>query len=333
MSINKKALTRYLAYDRCLRNPGNHTWKDLIKKANEALAEEGLVGIGKTQFYADILFMEQCEWKAPIEKKKRGTTVYYFYSDRNYSITSQPLNDLELSQLKSAISVLTRFKGLPQFDWIHELIPALETKLGLIKVQGEVISYDNNLDYEGLKYITPLFSAITEKKAIKMLYQDFKSPLPYEIDFHPQFLKQFNNRWYAMGYNPAQETLVWTVALDRIKRIDDSVMEYFEMNYDWEEYFSDFIGVTRSGFEVIEVKILIQDAEQAAYIRTNPLHQSQRPIRQVEGGFETTLKLIPNYELEKLILSFGERIEVVSPESFRMRIAERIKKMADLYVG
>ena len=73
MSINKKALTRYLAYDRCLRNTGaKYTWQRLIDEANKALLEEGLEGIGKTQFYADMQYMELSEWKAPIEKYKDG---------------------------------------------------------------------------------------------------------------------------------------------------------------------------------------------------------------------------------------------------------------------
>jgi predicted DNA-binding transcriptional regulator YafY len=43
------------------------------------------------------------------------------------------------------------------------------------------------------------------------------------------------------------------------------------------------------------------------------------------------LEVIPNFELERLILSFGEQVEVISPEPFKMRIAERIQKAIELY--
>ena len=60
MSINKKALTRYLAYDRCLRNTGaKYTWLRLLEEANKALLEEGLEGIGKTQFTKDTRFIQK----------------------------------------------------------------------------------------------------------------------------------------------------------------------------------------------------------------------------------------------------------------------------------
>jgi predicted DNA-binding transcriptional regulator YafY len=83
--------------------------------------------------------------------------------------------------------------------------------------------------------------------------------------------------------------------------------------------------------EPVEIRILILDEEQASYIRTKPIHETQKPLRKVEGGFETSIKVIPNYELEKLIMSFGERIKVLSPEEFRVRVGAKIKASALLY--
>ena len=332
MSINKKALTRYLAYDRCLRNRGRRwTWEDLRDEANKALEEEGMEGIGKTQFYADMQYMELSEWKAPIEKYKDGRTVYFRYSDSTYSINNQPLSDTEAEQLKSAVQVLSRFKGMPQFEWVNEIIPALETKLGLVNIEREIISFESNVDYEGITYITPIFNAIINSRVLKIVYQDFKSPLSYEVEFHPYYLKQFNNRWFAFGHNPLRKGLT-NLALDRIKASPEEInSNYIFKEVDWEDYFSDFIGVSKIEEKSVEIKFLILDSEQAAYIRTKPLHQSQKPIKQVENGFETSINVIPNYELEKLILSFGERIKVLSPKSFQKKIAERLKKCYLLY--
>lgn len=331
MSINKKALTRYLAYDKCLRNIGKHSWQDLVSKANDALAEEGLDGIGKTQFYADINFMQSSEWKAPIERYKEGRTVYFKYSDKNYSINNQPLNETEVKQLNSAIHVLSRFKGMPQFEWINEIIPILETKLGLVSVQNEILSFDSNIDYEGLINITPLFNAIVNKKVLEISYQDFRNPDSYKIIFHPYYLKQYNNRWFAFGYNPDRNTEYWNIALDRIKEINEVKQKYVFKEVNWEDYFADFIGVTKFEGKPVEIKILIKDAEQAAYIKTKPLHQTQKPIKKVKDGFETSIEVIPNFELEKMILSFGERIKIISPKQFQKKIKERIKNSLAIY--
>jgi len=335
MSINKKALTRFLAYDRLLRKQGRkYTWKELLEAANEALAEEGLTGIGKTQFYGDMQYMQFSEWKAPVETEQDPQDKrikYFFYEDPEYSISKQPLNESEISQLKSAITVLTRFKGMPQFEWINEIIPAIETKLGLITLEHDVISFESNLDYEGLIYITPIFNAIINKRVLRISYQDFKYPVPYDVEFHPAHLKQYNNRWFTFGYNPSRPSIIQNLALDRIKEVEEIRGENVRDEIDWEDYFSDFIGVSKREGETVEIRIFITDEEQAAYIRTKPMHQTQKQVKQVEGGFETSIKVIPNYELEKLILSFGERVKVVEPEEFRERISEKVRRMGELY--
>lgn len=331
MSINKKALTRYLAYDRCLRNTGaKYTWEALLEEANKALNDEGLEGIGKTQFYADMQYMELSEWKAPIEKYKNGRTVYFKYSDPTYSINNQPLNETESKQLKSAIQVLSRFKGMPQFEFINEIIPAIESKLGLISLEKEVMSFENNLDYEGLKFITPLFNAIVNKRVLIIEYQDFKSLLPYSISFHPYYLKQYNNRWFAFGFNENSSNTYWNMALDRIKSVQEVNSIYVETDINWEDYFYDIIGVTKLKEGNLETIKLWFSPSQAPYIITKPIHPSQK-IKNTEQGLEVTISVVPNYELEKLILSFGETVKVLSPKSFKDNIYERIKKTRDLY--
>ena len=124
---------------------------------------------------------------------------------------------------------------------------------------------------------------------------------------------------------------IQNLALDRIKKIEELTVKYKSSDIDWDDYFDDLIGVTKFNLTAVEIKLLITDAEQAAYIQTKPIHHSQKQIKQVEGGFETSIKVIPNYELESLILSFGERIKILSPKSFQERISNRSTKLYSLY--
>ena len=221
MPVNKKALLRYQIYDRCMRNPGRrYSQHDLLNEVNEALEEEDFRGIGRTQFYKDIDDMRYSTWRAPIEKYKDGRTVYYRYEDQSFSINNQPLNEAEVNQIKSALLVLSRFKGMPQFEWVNEIIPVIESKLGLVGKDKEVISFDHNLDYSGLDKITPLFHAIINKCVLKITYQDFKSDSSYAFIFHPYHLRQYNNRWFIFGHNQENEISCWNLALDRIIEIE-----------------------------------------------------------------------------------------------------------------
>jgi len=164
-------------------------------------------------------------------------------------------------------------------------------------------------------------------------YKEFKSPEPYTIFYHPQFLKQYNNRWFVFGKNenPPQEREnieVWTLSLDRILTIAESDHPYLESEMDWEEdYFFDIIGVTRiQGQEPEEIKLWFSP-KSAPYVFTKPLHHFQKP-KWLEGGeLEIRIRVIPNYELESVILSFGENTQVLEPEWLKEKIATRLKGM------
>jgi predicted DNA-binding transcriptional regulator YafY len=334
MPINRNALLRHQVIDRCLRNRQRRwTWKTILDKVNEALRENnpGSKGVGKTTFFKDLKDFEYNIYKADIKRIAEGKTIYYTYADEKYSISNQPLSEAEAQQLKSAIMVLSRFRGMPQFEWTNEIIPLLESKMGLDTTVKEIISFESNPDYVGLSNIPVLFNAVVNKRVLKITYQDFKSPVAYDVELHPYHLRQYNSRWFLFGHNPQWPDRIQNLALDRIQQIEETEENYRPDTTNWDDYFADMIGVTKFNNPPIEIKLHIADAEQAAYIQTKPIHQTQKQIRQVEGGFETKINVIPNYELEKLILSFGERIKVVAPSDFRERIYNRAKKLYERY--
>lgn len=335
MPVNRNAMLRYQVIDRCLCNKGRKwTWKEILDEVNRSLEQEFIEGVGKTTFFKDIIDMEQV-FKTTIEKFHGDSKkiIYYRYEDPEFSIRKQPINEHEAAQFKATIQILSRFKGLPQFEWVNEMIPMLETKLGLgHSEEKNIISFDNNEDYRGLEHITPLFNAIMYKRVLRVIYQDFKSAVQYELEFHPYHLKQHNSRWFVFGKDPDKPHLdISNLALDRIKAIAEIEVPYKNNDINWDEYFSDIIGVSKHNAPVEEVKILIKDEEQASYIATKPLHQTQKMIRKTEHGFETSIKVIPNYELKKLILSFGERIEIITPINLRNIIGEIGKKINTIY--
>jgi predicted DNA-binding transcriptional regulator YafY len=66
------------------------------------------------------------------------------------------------------------------------------------------------------------------------------------------------------------------------------------------------------------------------YIKTKPLHPSQS--YQFENDINRiTIKVIPNYELESLLLSYGENLQVLEPISFVEKMRIRIEKMKNNY--
>lgn len=334
MSINKNALIRYQVLDRCFRNTGRmYFWEDLLEECNKALTEfdPNNDGIQRRQLFDDIRFMEsESGWSIPLGRIRQGRKVYYRYDDLLFSISNQPLNDSEAEQIKSALQILSRFSGTPQFEWVNEMIPMLESKFGLIERKNQVISFESNVDLKGLHFLMPLFNAIINERVLLVKYKDFKSSEPYDITFHPYYLKQYNNRWFVFGLNSENQVFNWNLALDRIESFSETNEKYVPSENDWEEYFFDLVGVTRpEGVELQDV-VLQFSPKIAPYVITKPIHPSQKH-KNDPTGLEVRIKVIPNFELERLILSYGEQVKVVSPQDFKERISQLLNSAARLY--
>jgi len=329
MSINKNALLRYQVLDRCFRNTGRkYFWEDLLDEINKALVEfnGSESGIKRRQLFDDIKFMESDQgWSIPLGRKKDGRKTYYRYIDTEFSISNQPLNESEMNQIEAAISVLSRFSGTPQFEAVQEVIPVLKDRLGLKGTSKEVVFVESNIDLKGLDHLTTLYEAIVNEQVLRVVYQDFKSDEPFEFTFHPYYLKQYNNRWFVFGLNEDRGIPTWNLALDRIVNISESQNAYILGEIDWQDYFYDIIGVTKKdGVELQEV-ILEFKKESAPYVITKPLHPSQKSAER-DGNLIVTIEVFPNYELESLILSFGENVRVLKPEELRNRIILRLNE-------
>jgi predicted DNA-binding transcriptional regulator YafY len=335
MFTTKHQIVRYNRLDKCFQNFGKEFYiYDLLEEVNDAIVDYDAKssGIEMRTLRKDISFMRSSVgYDAPIETIKGSNGYYYRYSDSNYSINKSPLNDSEAELLKNAVSILQRFEGSPEFEWLNEIAPLLNDKFGLKNQEQKVMSLESNIDYEGYKYITPIFNAIINKKVLKIKYEPFNSS-QYEIIFHPYFLKQFNNRWFVFGYNEFNNNSQWNLALDRINGDIKNSKNIFKEDFtDWEDFFYDIIGVSKDPNGQAEEVKLVFNKEQAPYIKTKPLHPSQKSELLADGTLQVRIKVVLNYELEMRLLSFGEKVKVFSPDSLVNKISNRIKSMNGNY--
>jgi predicted DNA-binding transcriptional regulator YafY len=334
MSTNKNAVLRYNTLDKCFSNPGRqYYFDDLLEAVNKALLSENTdsSGIQTRQLREDIRFMKSEQgYFAPIESIRVGKKAYYRYEDSGFSINQTPLNKTEAEQLRNAISVLQRFEGSPEFEWVNELVPLLKDQFGLKDNATKVMGFDSNIEYSGYEYITPLFNAIVNQRVLKIDYRPFGKE-KQTLNFHPHYLKQFNNRWFVFGRNEHLEIKTWNLAIDRIETLGELDSKYVENSIDWEDFFDDMIGVTKLSESKVEKVELLFTKEQAPYVLTKPLHHSQKIKILDNESLKVTLELIVNYELEMKILSFAERVMVLTPLSLAKIVSNRLKLGSELY--
>lgn len=327
MPINKNAYIRYNILDKCFRNIGNMYFiEDLVETLNEALKDiDPNLSVTKRQVYEDIKFMESEEgFGAEICRIRYGKRVYYRYKNSKFSINNKPLTQEEINSIRSSIEVLSRFEGLPQLEWFYDVLPLLQNKLSVNLEQRPVVSFDFNKDLKGLSYFKVLFESIINKNVLRVKYKSFVEPFENEFNFHPYHLKEYNNRWYVLGYNEQNKKDSWNLALDRIQQVEVTGLPYRESDIDWEDYFYDIIGVTwPEGQDPVEV-VLSFTTQRAPYVISKPLHPSQKH-REKDGRLEVRIHVIPNNELMSTILSFCPDVEILEPLDLRVKFFEIIR--------
>lgn len=327
MPVNRNALLRYKAIDACLRNRRRRwTLDDLIECVSNTLYEyEGIdKGISRRSIQADIQVMRSSKlgYNAPIvvvDKK------YYRYEDPEYSITNIPLTEQDLVKMNEAVEVLRQFKGFSHFSQLNEVVQKLEDHVHAAANQTRsVIEFEKNEQLKGLQHLDELYLSIIHQKAVQLTYKSFRARRPQVFPFHVWWLKEFKNRWFAVGIKE-KDSPVLTLALDRIQKIAVEGTPAYIPNdrYNPDAYYKDIIGVTVSqNLRPCNVKLLV-DYANAPYVETKPLHHSQQILERTEKGMIISLKVQINYELEREILGFGPGIVVLAPEALRKTMQQK----------
>lgn len=335
MATNKHATVRYHALDRCFSNFGRKFFIDnLIEACNEALLEISGIedGVKRRQIFDDIAFMESEQgWNIQLEKIKEGRRVYYRYADKSFSIKSKGLNQQEAEQLNETVSILSRFKGLPQFEWVEEIQIRLRDTFHLKGHSASNVGFAHNPYLKGLNHFTELFNAIQNKQALRLTYKAFTRLEEQKYTIHPWYLKQYNNRWFLLGYNTAFQS-VSNFALDRIVHIEVDPISYIKNEHiDFEAYFEDIVGVSVRRDGVTEKVVLKINDEVWPYIESKPIHGSQRVIAREEGQTIMALEVQINHELISLLFSYMDGVAVVEPEELRNYFMKVLNSMVQKY--
>lgn len=329
MPVDKQVLLRYQVLNKCFRNRyREYTIDDLVDECNKALRRIDKPDISKRTIQNDINILEADYGIILNEKLKRGRQRLYRYADTSYTIPLYHIDDEERNKIEDAIYVLKQFEGEPLYDWVRTILMQIEG--GMFEEDASpVVSFQSNLDLKGLGHFSKLLQAILNKRVLKLRYVPYgKAQITATV--YPYYLKQYNDRWYLIARVKGYDSFAH-YALDRINSFEEIALPYKEAEVDFSEYFDDVIGVTVPDGDAEDIVIKVT-GKRFNYIRTKPLHLSQRIIEEAEGYAIISINVKVNKELESLILSFGDDMEVISPTSFRDRIAENIQAMNQRYL-
>ena len=333
MATNKHAMIRYQALDRCFSNRYKRYYiEDLVEECNKAIYEftGSLEGVKKRTIFSDISYMESPQgWNAPIKRVYEGKRCYYVYEEENFSINKKDLSEAELETIDEALVMLNRFKGVEGFDWVDEFVTNFEDKLGRKKNEVPVIGYQKNPFLKGIENLSVIYNYIVNRQVLKITYEHFvKGKIVHVV--HPYYLKEYNNRWFLFGITEQKRDFLISLPLDRMVDIEPMHIEYIpNKNFNFEEYFEDVVGVSVPMSGTPDKVVLKFEKSRFPYVETKPLHPSQRIIDKDECIVQ--IEVHQNSELNSLIFSFGDQVEVLAPDSLRNKFKARIDKLSEKY--
>lgn len=190
------------------------------------------------------------------------------------------------------------------------------------RIKPEDYSY-----YEGVEFMEPVLVAIRNHLDIGFIHENFQrnTKTPYRIT--PLQLREFDRRWYVVGV-PEHEDHIKTFGLSRISNLKTLEPATIRLS-DFEEQLKKFdriVGLNYDGADKPKIIRIAIDSEQYKYLKTLPLHRSQKFEKTLPGNkVEVSFFLIPNYELKMQLLKMGDRVEVLEPLFLREEIKDTLE--------
>lgn len=336
--VKKNAIMRYKILDTLLSNRNRYySISELLEKVNEALELDGMEPVSRRCIEKDLNTLECAPYEAVIERVWYHGKKCIRYAEEGFSIFTKKLTEEEENLLSEVLNTIGQFDGLDTFEWLDSLKKRLD-----IKEHRRIIQFDSNPYFEGRNLIGSLFTAISNKQVLALKYHTFKDPQVKEVVVYPYLLKEYNNRWFLIV--GVEDGTILNFALDRIDDFKPMPhIDYIEPDEDLESRFDDIVGVTLFKDKPTEDILLWVNEEGFQYVKTKPLHGSQRDVKgeedktmrekypALQGGRFFRLQCILNYELEQLLMSKMNQLVVLEPATLKDSLINRIKKMDTLY--
>ena len=145
----------------------------------------------------------------------------------------------------------------------------------------------------------------------------------------PIAIKESQQRWYLVALDK-KNNVVKTFGLDRISNLKITDTKFKPVAYNVEKEFQHAFGVET--YEAAEKVVLEFSKQQGNYIKTFPLHKSQRIVKETEDAVSIEIFIHTTNDIKMELLKYGSNVKVIAPISLQNDIKNRISEMSNLYI-
>jgi predicted DNA-binding transcriptional regulator YafY len=173
-----------------------------------------------------------------------------------------------------------------------------------------------------------LLHAIKAQVEISFVHEKFwdnDNPVTHR-KVQPMALKEARHRWYLIARDERDQILK-AFGLDRMSQLEISKRRFTPVSTaEIDKKFKNCFGIiSEKNTAPVFIKLLFS-TKAAKYVKTLPLHESQRVVEQSDAGVFIEVFLAPTFDFYMELLSFGKDVVVLEPNSVKAEITRRLKE-------
>ncbi len=183
----------------------------------------------------------------------------------------------------------------------------------------------------GQDFLATVMEAMKKSRLLEITYKGFWSESEHTFPVAPYCVKLFRQRWYMVG-SSVYEDKIRIYSLDRVQeaRLSEETFKY-PKKFSPENYFKGCFGIIRDEECSIETVKLKVSADQANYLRSLPLHPSQKELVHTGEYSIFSVEVRPTFDFQQELLWNGDSLEVLEPLWLRKEMAGMVKRMWNNY--
>lgn len=212
--------------------------------------------------------------------------------------------------------------------WLLDTYGTAEVLSSSLSIHDRIITDDIP---SSKNHLTTILEAMKSNFVLRITHKSFGEQNDKTFCIEPYSLKMSSQRWYLLARN-IEKDVIRLYALDRMESVECMATKFvMPKKFNAKEYFSNYFGIMIDDSVPLQRIVLRADKYHKYYMRSLPLHSSQKEIFACEDYADFELHLRPSYDFYMKLISFGNMIKVLEPTSLKNELCKWLRNTLEMY--
>lgn len=181
----------------------------------------------------------------------------------------------------------------------------------------------------GNRFLTQVISAMQQNKILRMQYHSFEMKTPREFEIMPYCLRCFKQRWYIIAQREGNKEPHF-YSLDRVVTMEVTEQTFqLPKDFSAKDFLYNYYGVMHDKkAELVQIRVT---SSYAPYLRSLPLHHSQREIEKTDDYAVFQYYIAPTNDFMSELRSILPQITVLTPQWLREQLRAEAQQVLERF--